>query len=643
MNNAEGLWKCHGCGEAGNAMQLANRLGIPMDSEKTIDAKKTWIADYIYEDENGKPLYKASRYLQANGKKTFLQFRYETGGWVAGMKGARRVLYKLPNIMTASTVYIVEGEKDCETLRKMGIPATTNVGGAQKWLDEYSDVLRGKSVVILPDQDEPGAKHCEQVIKSLWGKAAAIKVVHVPQGKDITDWINAGGTKQDLTALVKQAPPLTQGDLDALEPDVIAPSLNKSVAAKPKWPEIAPEAFYGLAGEIAKTIEPYSEADPVALLANTLIGFGNVIGHKPHFKVEYSKHHTNLFAVLVGETAGGRKGTSWSTPKYMLGKVEEEWAQNCITSGLSTGEGLIYHIRDNRIEKQPIKDRGKIVEYQDVEVDAGIPDKRLLIVEEEFVSALKTAARQGNILSDVIRQAWDSHTLKPLTKTNPIKATGPHISIIGHITLLELERYLTDTEKANGFANRFIWFLVRRSKAIPNPTGTPTGLLSPLIERLQSAVKFAAQTEVINRDPQAEIEWAKIYTPLSDGKPGMFGSVVARAVPQVMRLACLYALLDEVDQISAAHLWAALALWEYAEASAKHIFGNKSGDPIADKIMAQLSAVGEMSDNDLYELFSGHVKPGERERALKYLEAQNKIVKTIVETGGRPKTIWRLA
>jgi len=108
-----------------------------------------------------------------------------------------------------------------------------------------------------------------------------------------------------------------------------------------------------------------------------------------------------------------------------------------------------------------LADEGRVVDYEDVLVDEGVADKRLLLIEEELSQALKVMGRDGNILSAIVRQAWDSGNLHPLTKSNPIRATGAHISIIGHITHEELLRYLTETEQANGFANRFIWLMVR--------------------------------------------------------------------------------------------------------------------------------------------------------------------------------------
>ena len=256
-----------------------------------------------------------------------------------------------------------------------------------------------------------------------------------------------------------------------------------SIWVPPKgWPLLEREALYGLAGDLTRAIAPHTEADPVAVLLNILTGFGNVIGSGPHFRVEFSQHHLRLFVALVGASAKGRKGQSWSTPRHIFKELDPAWVKDRVTSGLSSGEGLIYQVRDARSEKQAVKEQGRVVDYDEVLIDAGVSDKRLLLIEEELAQALKLMAREGNILSPVIRPAWDMGDLHPLTKTNPMRATGSHISIIGHITRDELLRHLNDTEQANGFANRFLWVSVRRSNIIPDPVGTPMELLKPLIQ-----------------------------------------------------------------------------------------------------------------------------------------------------------------
>jgi hypothetical protein len=244
-------------------------------------------------------------------------------------------------------------------------------------------------------------------------------------------------------------------------------TLELPVFQEPAWPDPpAEEAFHGLAGRIVRMIEPSSEADPVALLVQTLVAFGSIIGRGAFFQVEGDKHHANEFAVLVGRTSKGRKGTSWGRVNRLLTEAEDQWAANRIQTGLSSGEGLIWAVRDPIKKLEKIKDKGGI-RYEEVDADPGEPDKRLLILETEFASVLKQTERQGNTLSPILRQAWDGMPLRTMTKNSPARSTGAHISLIGHITVDELRRYLTQTESANGFGNRHTWFCTQRSKELP--------------------------------------------------------------------------------------------------------------------------------------------------------------------------------
>ena len=235
------------------------------------------------------------------------------------------------------------------------------------------------------------------------------------------------------------------------------------------WPKpLRDIAYQGALGDVVRVLAPHTEADPAALLFNIYAIFGSVIGRTAHFRAEADRHHTNLFVGLVGETAKGRKGVSKQVSKQVFFDIDTEWVQNHVVSGMSSGEGLIWAVRDAIEKHQPIKDRGRILGYESVVEDPGITDKRLLVEEPEFASTLKVMARQGSTLSPVIRQAWDGHDLRIVTKNTPARATAPHISLLVHITRDELRRYLEATETANGFGNRFLWVCVRRSKQLPD-------------------------------------------------------------------------------------------------------------------------------------------------------------------------------
>jgi hypothetical protein len=269
---------------------------------------------------------------------------------------------------------------------------------------------------------------------------------------------------------------------------------------------------------------------------------GSVIGRGPHFRVGADIHHLNLFIGIVGETAKARKGVSRGQAQRLFEGVDQAWASSCLTSGLSSGEGLIWAVRD-AIEKQtPVKERGRVIDYQTVTEDPGITDKRLLVVEPELASTLKVMSRDGSTLSPVVRQAWDGHDLRTLTKTSTAKATAPHISIIGHITKDELRRYLEATETANGFGNRFLWGCAKRARLLPD--GGAAIPLDRFGVALRRVVAHARETGELPRDADAARCWHQVYGALSAGYPGMLGAMTARAEAQVMRLACLYAVGD---------------------------------------------------------------------------------------------------
>jgi hypothetical protein len=137
---------------------------------------------------------------------------------------------------------------------------------------------------------------------------------------------------------------------------------------------------------------------------------------------------------MVGVTSKRRKGSSWSQVKRVLQNLDAKWLSGCVQSGLSSGEGLIWPVRDPIERRDPVKKGGRMVGYQTVIADHGVEDKRLLDLETEFASVLRIIGREVSTLSATIRQAWDSGELRILTKNSPAKATGAHISIVGHIT-----------------------------------------------------------------------------------------------------------------------------------------------------------------------------------------------------------------
>jgi hypothetical protein len=526
-------------------------------------------------------------------------------------------------------------------LRTVGYTALSQPGAGLLEPVYAREFVELEVVVFYDAGEEQEAR--KDGLKLLEAGARSVRVVEwpsdAPNGSDINGWLVEDKVRFEEWAagMISNAKPVPVTPDPAgvkmrdrnEEPDVYTPYVPELAP----WPTLAEAAYCGLPGEIVNAIEPHTEADPVAVLANLLCAFGNVIGRGAFARVGTTEHHLKLFAGLVGETAKGRKGESWGPIRALAESIDPGWASGRVMGGLSSGEGLIYHVRDEvRGERKG----------EEVVQDAGEPDKRLLAVEGELAGVLKVMSREGNTLSPTIRQAWDGDRLRTMTKTSPTKSTGAHISIIGHITKAELLRHLSDTEAANGFANRFIWLMVRRSKELPFGGDVPAEELKDLGRRLDAAVRFGRKPRPVRWGESAREPWAEVYGSLSEGKPGLFGAVVGRAEAQTLRLAALYAVMDESETIEYEHLAAALALWDYAEVSARYIFGDATGDPVADTIAEALRAAGGagLSRTEIRDLFGRHKGADRINQALGLLLKLGRARKEHEQTEGRPTERW---
>lgn len=207
-----GGFNCFGCGRKGDLFKFrqerygedfhtsleyfANLAGL--SSTKPDNKPKKIVKAYDYKDETGKVLFQAVRYEP----KTFSQRQPDSkGGWINNLQGIRLIPYNLSAVLKAARVFIVEGEKDADSLTAQGYTATTNAMGAGKWKAEYNEHFKGKNIVILPDNDEPGEKHAQGVAHSLNGTAKTIKIVTLPglpHKGDVSDWIKSGVRKSNF-------------------------------------------------------------------------------------------------------------------------------------------------------------------------------------------------------------------------------------------------------------------------------------------------------------------------------------------------------------------------------------------------------------------------------------------------------------
>ena len=163
---------------------------------------KRIVAEYSYTDEYGALLYQNVRF---DPKDFRLRRPNGKGGWTWKMGEVRRVLYHLPEVLAAEQVLLVEGEKDAEIAKKLGFTATSS-GAAGTWRNEFSDLLGGKRITIIPDGDAPGRKHALKAARSLFGKVESLTLVELPGAKDLSEWLESGGTREALLDLIEKTP-----------------------------------------------------------------------------------------------------------------------------------------------------------------------------------------------------------------------------------------------------------------------------------------------------------------------------------------------------------------------------------------------------------------------------------------------------
>jgi hypothetical protein len=228
FNNLTGQYYCHGCGKKGDFIHfyakingldtkrdfgkilrgISNDFGIPWQEQQS-HTEKT----YNYTDEQGNLLYQVVRMIP----KDFRQRRPGNNGkpWIWDLKNVERVLYNLPQVIKASEILIVEGEKDADTLNNLGFTATTCPMGAKKWRPEYNEPLKGKDIVLMPDNDLEGKEHMTQVAMSLNGQVKSLKLIELPglpSKGDVSDFIakyndDRDGALEKLSFLIEEAGP----------------------------------------------------------------------------------------------------------------------------------------------------------------------------------------------------------------------------------------------------------------------------------------------------------------------------------------------------------------------------------------------------------------------------------------------------
>lgn len=392
----------------------------------------------------------------------------------------------------------------------------------------------------------------------------------------------------------------------------------------PGWPELDARALHGIAGDVVASVSGRTEADPAGLLLATLTFAGASIGRGPHSVADATEHPARLFTVLVGATAGGRKGTVSAVVRRFMDHADEPFMADRVLGGFGSGEAVVDAVRDPN------------------ENDPGAPDNRLLVHENEFGRVLRVASREGSTLSQTIRDAWDGARLQARSRTRTSVASVASVALLGHITPDELRRQLGAAEVAAGTGNRILFALVRRAAILPDGGNLDDREVARLGHELGERIRAARRVGILRRDAEASEMWADIYGEIaSDERDGLVGELVARAPAQQLRLQVVLALLDGSAAIEVEHVEAAAAIWSYCDQSVRFIFGDALGDAIADKILSEARRVAPsgLDGTQIRDLFGRHATSAQITQARELLEERGLIEVVTQPTAGRPRVL----
>ncbi|MEU4801060.1 DUF3987 domain-containing protein [Actinosynnema sp. NPDC023587] len=377
------------------------------------------------------------------------------------------------------------------------------------------------------------------------------------------------------------------------------------VARAREWMPVAdPAAFGCYLGTLAERIDPYTEGDPVGVLA-TLVGAAGVhLGPGPHLQLGFgSRHPLLVWPMLIGATGIGRKGTATDAALALFGAADPEFLANNKHSGLSSGEGLAAAFAADNEEgngggKPRLLPEG---------------DCRLLALESEWSSVMARMKREGNTLGALLRQAWEGGNLSTLNVSARM-ATRSHLGIIAHITPKEFRAKVSAADLAGGTYNRFLPFAVAQSKHFP-PNPEP-GLMDHLAASLSARLDHAGRLDTLGFTDPAYLAWQRLQVEFNAhlGGDGPVAEFISRAAASCVRIAAIYAALDRTHLITPDHLDAAAALVRYSIDSARAVLG---GDSDTGELAAFIAASGTdgRTKTDIVKRFHKNDQRAERFRA----------------------------
>jgi hypothetical protein len=295
-----------------------------------------------------------------------------------------------------------------------------------------------------------------------------------------------------------------------------------------------------------------------------------------------------------------------------------------------SGEGLIERVRDP----------------EDEEDEGGTTDKRLLIIEPEMSTVMAACARDGTKLPGILRQAWDGGRLSVLNRKKTV-ASYSHVAILGHITPREFRARLRESDLAGGTWNRYLPLYVERRKLLPLPVGLDEQEMTQLTKEFAAAIDRARHCRLITLSPDAIDLWrGELYSEFIEFDEGTAAAdFVQRAAPYCRRLAALHAALDGRQRADAGDLAAAAHLIRYSIASARYVLDPAPRDVNLDKLRWAVdeSGMAGLDREAARKIYSGHLTKSDLDDLIVRLTAGGSYVAETHKTGGRPRTVLRVA
>ncbi len=440
---------------------------------------------YDFTDETGILLYQEVR---RPGKQFFLRRPDGRGGWIHNLDGVPRVLYRLPELRSSTEpVFWVEGAKDAETLRGFGVTATTCALGVNGWRPEFAPEFTGLYLVVLRDNDAPGLKLRDQVVRDSRPYAKRIVPLELPgvcEKGDVTDWFNDGHTLKELLALVAAAE--TAQSAPGAASAGHAPAAP-SATAKVEPPPFPEEAWTGPFREYRDVVGPSTEAPDEfhwAVLFETL---GLAIGRKRYLCTPRPLY-ANAYIMVIAPSGDPRKSTAleYGYDLWPLLGVAIK-----VLSGLLSAEGLY-------------------------EALAQVPDTRALIFEDEGRSLLAAAARPGtrSLLPQLCRLYRCPDEALLVRRSGILRAERPFLSLLTATTPTWIHSGLEEEAITGGFLNRCMVIAGAPKPWLAHPEPPPRERLEAFAASLRPLAEqgaFGSQARRVELDAEAYDRWTAWY------------------------------------------------------------------------------------------------------------------------------------